>query len=277
MANVLGRLTLNGFQKSKFGNDINLSEKANNFLNTSPIQLSDDLKTDLANGSISRTDYFKNPVSSFVASLTSNTNSIISVCVNDPTTYFTQEGASDKANNLANTANTFIVELTEFLEHTNRISGISPAFSQTDELTETGIFKPNFSSCMALGSYLMLITANTDGVRDASPILGMFTSLYIEDELFANNWHVGNSTVFITTGDRASMTATQIEAVNTVIKQANTLISTRRISDENYYYQTESIVADYNILNSFQTAGSTERNLINNKIGTNKLKNIIND
>lgn len=276
MANVLGRLSTNGFDVAKFGDDIKLSEKANNFLNTSPIKLNSTAQNDLSSGSLSRTDYFQNPVSSYVSTLTSNTNSIISVCVDDPTTYFTVEGAADKANNLANTANSFIGELTEFLAHTNRISGISPAYSQTDEVNETGLFKPDYTTCMAVGSYLMMITANTDGVRDASPILGMFTSLYIEDELFANNWHVGNSTVFITTRDRTAMTPEQIEAVNTVIKQANTLISTRRISDENYYYQAESIASDYELLNSFQTAGSTERNMINNKIGTTKLKNIIN-
>jgi hypothetical protein len=275
MANVLGRLSLNGFQKSKFGGDINLSEKANNFLNTSPVELSDVLKTDLESGSISRTDYFQNPVSSFIANLTSNTNSIIAVCLDDTTSQFTEPGASDKANNLANTANTFIIELTEFLAHTNRISGISPAYSETDEVNETGIFKPDYSSCIALGSYLMMITANTDGVRDASPMLGMFTSLYIEDELFENNWHVGNSKVFITTGDRTSMTPTQIENVNTVIKQANTLISTRRISDENYYYETERITNEFTLLDSFQRTGNTERNLINNKIGTTKLKSIV--
>jgi hypothetical protein len=276
MANVLGRLTTNNFDESKFGDDINLSEKANNFLNTSPMSLSVTAQTDLENGPLSRTDYFQNPVSSYISSLTSNTNSIIAVCVDNPNTYFTQEGSSDKANNLANTANSFAAELTEFLAHTNRISGISPAYSETDEINETGLFKPDYTTCMAVGSYLMMITANTDGVRDASPILGMFTSLYIEDELFANNWSVGNSTVFITTGDRTAMTPEQIEAVNTVIKQANTLISTRRVSDENYYYQAESIAADYELLNSFQTAGSTERNLINSKIGTTKLKNIIN-
>ena len=276
MANVLGRLSLNGFDIGKFGDDIKLSEKANNFLNTSPVQLSSASKADLESGSLSRTDYFQNPVSSFVASLTSNTNSIIAVCVDDPTTYFTQEGSSDKANNLANTANSFVTELTEFLAHTNRISGISLPYSETDEVNETGVFKPDYTTCMAVGSYLMMITANTDGTRDSSPMLGMFTSLYIEDELFANNWHVGNSTVFITTGDRTAMTPEQIEAVNTVIKQANTLISTRRISDENYYYEAERIVSDYELLNSFQTAGSTERNLINSKIGTTKLKNIIN-
>jgi hypothetical protein len=276
MANVLGRLSLNGFDTTKFGDDTKLSEKANNFLNTSPVKLNSVSQTDLESGSISRTDYFQNPVSSFVASLTSNTNLIIAVCLDDPTTYFIQEGASDKANNLANTANSFVAELTEFLAHTNRISGISPPYSETDEVNETGIFKPDYTTCMAVGSYLMMITANTDGIRDSSPMLGMFTSLYIEDELFANNWHVGNSTVFITTGDRTAMTPEEIEVVNTVIKQANTLISTRRVSDENYYYEAERIVSDYELLNSFETAGSTERNLINNKIGTTKLKNILN-
>lgn len=276
MANVLGRLTTNGFDVRKFGDDIKLSERANNFLNTSPMQLSVAAQSELANGPLQRSDYFQNPVSFYVTQLTSNTNTIISVCVDDPTTYFLQEGAADKANNLANTANSFIEELGEFLKHTNRLSGLALPYSETDEVNETGLFKPDYFTCMAVGSYLMMITANSDGVRDASPILGMFTSLYIEDDLSANNWHVGNSTVFISTGDKTIMTPEQIEQVNTTIKQASTLISTRRISDENYYYAAEVIASDYELLNSFQTAGSTERTLINNKIGTSKLKNIVN-
>ena len=168
--------------------------------------------------------------------------------------------------------NTLALELTQFLNHTNRLSGVSGPSANTEE---DGL-KPTYLNCIGISGILLTLTSSTDNVSNASPILNNFTSLYIEDELFANNWHVGNSTVFITTGDRTAMTPEQIEAVNTVIKQANTLISTRRISDENYYNTSLSIVEDYQLLQAIKGSGSTERNLINSKIGTTKLKNIIN-
>jgi hypothetical protein len=73
----------------------------------------------------------------------------------------------------------------------------------------------------------------------------------------------------------STLTSTQIEAINVQINAVNTFIYQRRIEDENYFYESQQIINDFQILNSLQNAGSTERNLINSKIGTTKLKNSI--
>lgn len=272
MASVLDRLSLD-FDTTRFANTIVLSEKARNFLNTSPVEVSPWVKEELASGSsINRTDYFQNPVSSPISALTSNVNSLITTCTDDPDTYFTLEGAAESAKNLANSANSFLVELNEFLGHTNRMSGVSEA--TFDEATDS--FKPDYQSAISMGTYLLTLTANTDGVRDSSPVMGMFTSLYISDEISANSWSIGNSTILITTTARDTITSSQLETANTKINNFMGFLHTRRTSDINYYNETESIMKDYQFLNSIESSGSTERNIILDKIGTDKLKSLLN-
>jgi hypothetical protein len=267
MANVLDRLT-STFDVSKFGSDITLSEKSIAFLNTNPIKVSSWAKSDLANGTINRTDFFVNPVVSYISSITSNVNSIISLSTYDTANSYPL--AITQVRNLANSSNNLINQLNLFLDHTNRISGVSDDILDTS----TGGLKPNYQSCVGTGGILLTITANTDNVRNASPMLNQFTSLYINDDLNSNSWNIGNSKNSMTTIP-SSLTPTQIESINVQINAVNTFIYQRRIEDENYFYESQQIINDFQILNSLQNAGSTERNLINSKIGTTKLKNSI--
>ncbi|MFZ9301804.1 MAG: hypothetical protein ACO239_00450 [Sediminibacterium sp.] len=266
MANVLDRVSSN-FDTTKFGDDINLSTQAKNFLNTNPIEVKTWIKNDLINGPISATDYFQNPVATYVSSITSNVNSIISVCTDDPDTNFPNANVAIK--NLANSANSFLVQLNNFLDHTNRISNV------TDDILDpvTGDLLPNYSMCISTGGMLTTITANTDGTDDASVILKNFTSLYIEEELSANSWSIGNSTVFLTTVANVSTTTSEINQIEEKLNVANTMIYARRTADENYFYSSQQLLNEYQFLDSLQRSGSTERNLIQNKIGTTKLKN----
>ena len=267
MANVLGRLTTN-FDESKFGDDINLSDKAKSFLNTNPIKIQPWVASDLANGSIVRTDYFQNPVASYISSISSNVNSIITLCTFDPANSYPLATAEVK--NLANTSNNFITQLNLFLDHTNRISGVSEEIVDTN----SGALKPNYQSCIGTGGILLTLTANTDNVRNATPILNQFTSLYISEELSANSSLIGNSKISLQTIP-SSLTGSQVNQIIGIINTANTLIYDRRTSDENYFYESQQIIKDFQFLNSLQNAGSTERTLINSKIGTSKLKNSI--
>jgi hypothetical protein len=266
---LLNRLNFN-FDKSKFGTDIDISDKAKNFLNTSPVKVSSWIESDLANGSISRSDYFRNPVSSFITNITSNVNSIISVCSNDPANNFTL--APQEASDLANTGNNLIEQLNLFLDHTNRISGVSPA--TVDE--ETGELYPDYGISISVGTFALMMLANTDGITDSSPILGTMTSLYISDELNSNNWSIGNSTFFLTTTLKSSITSQQIIEISQKLDTVNNMIVLRRTSDENYFKSAGELTTDFQFLSGLENSGSTERNLIKNLIGTEKLKNSLN-
>jgi hypothetical protein len=264
MAKVIDRLG-SSFDSSKFGEDINLSDKAKNYLNTAPLSIPEWMKSDIANNSVSRTDYFRNPVSFQVSEITSNVSSIISICTDDPDTNFIL--AAPAAKNLANTANTLKDELVTFLSHTNRLSGVS---NFADDPT-----KPHYTTAMALGGIALTITSSTDSVNDASPILNNFTSLYIGDELSSNSWNIGNSTVFLTEVDKTTVTTLQLNEIRDKINSAYLLVSTRRAYDESHFNRTQELIEDFQFLNALNNSGSTERNVINSLVGTTKLKNIV--
>ncbi len=61
MSSVFGRLTYN-FDDTKYGDCFYLSTETKNYLNTSPLEIKTWQKTDIANGNIQNTNYFKNPV-----------------------------------------------------------------------------------------------------------------------------------------------------------------------------------------------------------------------
>ena len=178
--------------------------------------------------------------------------------------------STQNVKNLANSSNNLLSQLSLFLDHTNRISGVSEEIFDTNN----GALKPNYQSCIGTGGILLTITANTDNVRTAAPILNNFTSLYISNELSANSWNIGNCKNSLQTIP-SSLTSSEVESMNVIINTANSLIYQRRTSDENYFYGSEQIIRDYQFLNSLQNAGSTEKKLIKSKIGTTKLKNSI--
>jgi hypothetical protein len=264
MANVLSRLTTT-FNSSNFGDDIILSDRAKAFLNTGPIKISSWAASDLANGAVTRSDYFQNPVASYVSSISSNLNSIITLCTSDPANNYPSSTAA--VQNLANSSNNLVTQLNLFLQHTNRISGVSESFVDVS----TGTIKPNYQDCVGTGGMLLTILGTTDNVRNSSPILNNFTSLYIENELTSNNWSIGNTKNSLQTVP-SSLTTSEVNAMNVIINTANTLLYTRRTEDENYFYTSQQILRDFQILNGLQNSGSTEKNLITNKIGTTKLK-----
>jgi hypothetical protein len=266
MSNVMSRLT-NNFDMSKFGSDLNLSEKALSYLNSKPLKIPDSIKSDLSGGSVSRTDYFVNPVIQYVSPILANVNSIIEICTFNPEGQFPL--AIQEVKDLANTSNSFLTQLDLFLDHTNRISGVSEISTN-----EEGQIKPNYSMCIGTGGLLLTIVAETDGVSDSSPILNNFTSLYITDELSNTVSSVSNSKSILQISG-TSTTPTQINQIAQIIENANNLIYTRRTSDENYFYSSQQILNEYQLLNSVQNSGSTERSIINSKIGTTKLKNIV--
>jgi hypothetical protein len=266
MSNVMSRLTTT-FDTSKFGSDLNLSEKALSYLNSKPLKIPDSIKSDLSSGAVSRTDYFVNPVIQYVSPITSNVNSIIQICTFDPVSQFPL--ATQEVKDLANTSNSFLTQLNLFLDHTNRISGVSEISTN-----EEGQIKPNYSMCIGTGGLLLTIVAETDGVSDSSPILNNFTSLYITDELSDTVSSISNFKSILEVSG-TSTTPSQVNEIIQIIEDANTLIYTRRTSDENYFYSSQQILGEYQLLNSVQNSGSTERSLINSKIGTPKLKNIV--
>jgi len=257
------------FDNSRFGSIINLnSDQANtlnlvsNTTNFAPWQISD-----LANSSISLTDYFQNPTFTYCTQMSSNL-SIISVSAQYLSNSNNSGSPADVANAasiLANTANACILEVSKFGSHTNNISGVS---------ANSGSYTiPTYQMIIGMGSQLTMLLNKTDGIANAVSTLGSMTSLFINDILVANTITISNGANVISSGNTANttLTANVIYALSNNIANVTTTLYNSRIQDWNFYTTGMTTLKNYMFLHGFSALGNTQGGLINNVIGTPSL------
>jgi hypothetical protein len=283
MASVYERLNFS-FDTGKFGDSINLSDSAKNYLNSSPDQLQAWQKSDLANGSIVATDYFKNPMIDVTARLSGNVN-IMSQIVQTINIF---ENGSNTA--MGTSLTNLIIEIGNYLSHTSNISGVTEAKANVTENSTTVTYFPDYRKAVSAGEQILMLTNTTDNVANSVPLLGNFTSLFITDDINASANNIINDLVTvrnsirvetITEGDPPTTTTVNVSnlsanvftTISANVTAANTLLSTRRLHDWNFYRNSLNILDDYNKVNSLGRVGNTQKYLINNLIGTDKYKN----
>ena len=171
---------------------------------------------------------------------------------------------------LANTCNSF-------LQHTNRISGVTPFSGGEITLPED----PYFDTAMAVGKTALYITNQTDSITNSSPIMGSFTSILVGPQISANantitiySTQIQNSISGVL-GETTNLSPTQITTIETYLQAANTFLSTRKNGDVTYYNNLKDFVNKYNSTKKFVNMGETERFLVNNIVGTDKIKSRI--
>ena len=135
----------------------------------------------------------------------------------------------------------------------------------------------------------MMIVNKSDDIQNNAPMMGSFTSLSQANNLtisyntikdYANT--IANSISSSTGGDppittySSNLTSIQISTIQQGMNVATDLMNSRRTSDVNFFYNSQAIVSDYNTLKQFNTPGQSEVYLINNFVGTDKLKTRIN-
>jgi hypothetical protein len=280
MASVYERLNFS-FDTGKFGDSINLSDNTKNYLNTAPVKLETWQKDDLANGSIVRTDYFKNPMINVTARLSNNVNTMNQI-VQSIDTFDNGSGTAMKAN-LTN----LIIEIGNYLSHTANISGVTEARANVSETSNVVTHFPDYNKAVSAGEQILMLTYTTDNVANTVPLLGNFTSLFISDEITANANNIINDLVTVrnsvrievvggetpTSSNVSNLSANLITTITANVVAANTLLSTRRLHDWNFFRNSLNILDDYNKLNSLGRVGNTQKYLINNLVGTDKYKN----
>jgi hypothetical protein len=74
----------------------------------------------------------------------------------------------------------------------------------------------------------------------------------------------------------SNLTTIQVTTIINGINSIKNIMDSRRIGDVNFYNNSRSIVDDYNSVKQFANPGQSETYLINNYIGTDKLKSRIN-
>lgn len=276
-ANVFNRLNFS-FDTSKFGGAANLSQETTDFLNTSPVVLTDWQKSDLANGTIIVTDYYKNPVMNVLNQFKSNVynlyNTFISIDVFDFPNVQT-------ANIISETSN-LLVQIDMMKSHSDNVSGVTVSYGEVIENTTITIEYPDYEKAISLGRDLVMLLSSTDGIQNATPVLGSMTSLFIKDEIQSNNSiiftannTINNSIRLVTGNLYSNISGTSSNTILNQIKTANTLIGGRREHDWNYFRQGLVLMEDYNKITKIEDVGQTQEYLIKNLIGTDSYINKI--
>lgn len=263
-ASIFARLQYD-FDDALYGGAVHLTDGAKKYLNTAPATITTWQKDDIGNGVVSKSRYYQNPHADVCATLLANTIIITSYTGDaaNTFTYAPAEGAE-----LGNVANSFIIQINAFKSHTDNISGLTVA-------TESSMTVPTYDMATSYGQQLLRITNVSDGVQNATPMLGSLTSLFIGPQLASSNTTIYNDRITIDSsivGGNCNLTSAQVNTIISHITTANTLLYTRRMHDWTFYTQARGIVDDYNFVQRFTPMGNTQSNLVENLIGTPTLK-----
>ncbi|MFZ4413570.1 MAG: hypothetical protein ACOYOV_10840 [Bacteroidales bacterium] len=265
MSTLYDRFGFN-FDSTRFGSANYLSTGASNTINlvanVTPAMASWQ-KTDLIAGGISRTNYFKNPTVNTVISMLASGSSIsvnANIC-----NLFSLQAAADN----------LIIELNRFKSHTDNISGL---------VLVTDPSVPSYDTAAGLGQMAIMTLSKVDGPQtNTDPILGCFTSLFIQDILSTNtnqlivySTELANS-IAANTDNVESITYSSNLAPSELINIENYCLSTdntlytRRTLDWTFFQNSVQVMKDSAFLQQFGNMGGTQSYLVKNIIGTDSL------
>lgn len=239
-------------------------------LNSIPAFLDNWQYEDVGNSDTNNSNYLKNPVAVTV-------NAIIEICTqisSNSTLVASLEPISSNANNITGLTTPVTVEGSgnKFYNHTNRLSGLN-------EITPDTATLPHYDTAMGLGKAMTYITYQTDDIQNNSPIIGCFTSVVINDELEAKKTIILGYPQQVAAsispdgmgGYTSSLTVGEIANISSNIASIHSLFETRRNHDENFYTSSQNILKDVQKLRKFSNLGQTEKELLINYLGTERL------
>lgn len=251
------------FDTAKFGDAQYLSPQAQNFLNSAPLNITTWQQNDIANNDTSNSNYYKNPLANVCASITANVTLMYNFAGN---TVFDFASNTVLSSNASNT----IVSVSSFKSHTDNVSGVSVMTSNTDVI-------PGYDSATSVGNYLLRILNKTDGIINTTPMLGSMTSLFISDEMNANANTIYQDYITLTNSVAVNgncyISTAQLSDITNRLKVFNDFMDYRRTSDWNFFANANIIVINSIKMDKFNNLGNTQNYLIQNLIGTDRLKN----
>ena len=281
MANtVFGRLSFD-FDSTKFGDAITLSDDAKNSLNNySQIDGPDQwMITDMADGPIESTSYYRNPVLNVSNDIISSMTILAATANSQQGPRFIRFASSDIANNLTKTAaSARIAEMNRFISHTANVSGTAANVIQDPNV-------PTQDSITALGNQMIVLLNQTDGIQNTVGALGAMTSLFIEPDLKANNdvislfsQEIIDNTIFIpgspTGANTCQLSNTRLQQMVDTLDSVYNFVLTRRTEDWTYFSRSFQVATENAFLRRFtkDSMSQTQTILINDYIGSDKLK-----
>lgn len=276
---IYSRLDFN-FDINKFGDAKELPKQSIDYYKSIPPNLKDWQYNDVANSSVSRTEYFRNPVGQISLDILVASNLL----------FQTSNGVSFENNTSTGelipvVATNLQIEMNKFKSHTDNVSGVSSEPMYPDI--------PSYDMMVAVGNEITRIVVNEDNITNTSPILGSATSLFVENDLnqyltiLTNDESLVNNSIRIESVPDPENPNTTIEIyisnltsqqVNSVYANTSSILSfvtDRRTHDWNFFKNSVDILNDVAMVTRFTNVGSIQKTLINDYIGTEKLKNII--
>jgi len=265
--------------------DIVLSNTVTEQMNSMPTLLTTWQRDDIINDSVF--GYFINPCANSCNIILSTANTLLNVVslttsvtpsVNlmfkaIKTTLSNIVGHSENGDTIAWRANSKPSTLTSFRRHTNRISGVDDMISTEAEQTAN---LPHYRTASGIGKMIMLVTYKSDETTNAASALGSFTSILIANTVndYANTLNTHYITI-ISGNDISNVSNLTISTVTAISDFANTMNTTfheRRLHDENFYNKSIQLLQEYSSVKSVVPTSSVETDLVNNYIGSDKLK-----
>jgi hypothetical protein len=263
------------FPNEKLGDTLYLSTGAENFLGKAPIEVPSWMESDLANatGAIDTTIYYKNPLDGGLDNCLSVASQIYTQA-NTVNTWLSASGSSIAPASLA-----LIAEIGVFQSHTDNVSGVTTMTSDTDTI-------PSLEGAVSIGNLNLRILNTTDEISNTSPMIGSMTSLFIQDDIDANNTTFApypqliQDSIYIPfynpeSEDPNPTSNLSEEIASTIVYNLVNLknyFNERRTHDWNFYSKSVLLARNYMKVSRFLNLGNTESNLINNYIGTDQLK-----
>lgn len=244
-----------GFPSSLASEVIEYSNTTISRLNSMPQLLTDWQMRDVANNEAS--GYYVNPANTHIANLKSNLLSIETLCtgVSDLSTIYSA------ANNVITSNN-----LIDFSLHTDRLSNVLEP-SVDEEL-------PHYKTAISLGKILTYLLYQSDGITNNSVMIGSFGSILKYNTVSQYSQTISNDKILIQNsinGGSSNLTTQQKTNITSNINAMNTFVYTTMTEDKNFYANSKTIVSEYSSLRDLNSLGQTQKDLVFNYIGTEKL------
>jgi hypothetical protein len=289
--NATGVYSTLGFNYNDPNNNIvELSANTQSSMNSVPPVITSWQAQDIANADVG--GYTYNPVSNSVHWISDTANTLFG--------YSPIVGGSGAISTLINKiqANcaylsigneTYSQNALTFLYHTDRLSNIR---SQTDDATAhiNGTDLPYYQIAIQAAKSATYIVNQTDGIANNSVMLGCFTSILEANQinqlaktLDTNSKTLINSLTLIPHGEGlGSDYYTSNISLSTASTIANnfanvvTIMTQRETADKAFYVNLKNLITNYNTTKQYTNLGDSQSLLLNNFIGTPKLKSRIN-
>ena len=271
MSSIYGRLGFNSSDPATANVSTTYSSGVQTQMKLMPPLLNSWQTADVANNNVG--GYFVNPVATVAQNIMNLANTIFA-------TGNSCNGSSISApitatiNYISITSNTIGFSTgPNYLYITNRQSNV------VDIGTDTTT--PHYKSAAGVGKLMSYLVSASDGIQNTSPIMGSFTSITLGNTLNSLYTTLNTySTIFVNSIDSgtglSNITAINVNTLSNTVNSIASLFYTYPAQDTAFFTNSQSVLNDFTSVRQFSNLGQTETYLLNNYIGTAKIKSRIN-